>query len=108
MTIWNDPHRAYPGDDYIDWITLNIMYQDKKVTALLQFLVDGESFELLHEFFPSNDFSFTQDIFEFNHSMDEIASRYVRVRGYNINSCPNYHPGAGKPSWIFADEIIVR
>jgi len=87
--------------DQVVWIFL-----PKKIQ--IEHSVDGGNFELLHEFFPSNDFSFTQDIFEFNHSMDEIASRYVRVRGYNINSCPNYHPGAGKPSWIFADEIIVR
>jgi len=87
--------------DQVVWIFL-----PKKIQ--IEHSVDGGNFELLHEFFPSNNFSFTQDIFEFNHSMDEIASRYVRVRGYNINSCPNYHPGAGKPSWIFADEIIVR
>jgi hypothetical protein len=87
--------------DQVVWIFL-----PKKIQ--IEHSVDGKTFDLLHEFFPSNEFSFKQDIFEFNHSMDEIASRYVRVKGYNINSCPYYHPGAGKPSWIFADEILVR
>ena len=32
----------------------------------------------------------------------------VVVKGYNINSCPDYHPGAGGKSWVFADEIIIR
>ena len=87
--------------DQVVWIFL-----PKKIQ--IEHSVDGKTFDLLHEFFPSNEFSFKQDIFEFNHSMDEIASRYVRVKGYNINSCPDYHPGAGEPSWIFADEILVR
>ena len=87
--------------DQVVWIFL-----PKKIQ--IEHSVDGKTFELLHEFFPSNDFSFTQDIFEFNHSTDELASRFVRVRGYNINSCPDYHPGAGEPSWIFADEIMVQ
>jgi len=47
--------------------------------------------QLLHEFFLSNEFSFKQNIFEFKHSMDEIASQYIRVTGYNINSCPDFH-----------------
>ena len=87
--------------DQVVWIFL-----PKKIQ--IEHSVDGKTFELLHEFSPSNDFSFTQDIFEFNHSIDELASRFVRVRGYNINSCPDYHPGAGEPSWIFADEIMVQ
>ena len=64
--------------------------------------------QLLHEFFLSNEFSFKQNIFEFKHSMNEIASQYIRVTGYNINSCPDFHPGAGKLSWIFTNKILVR
>ena len=33
--------------------------------------------------------------------------RYVRVTARNT-LCPAGHPGAGKPAWIFADEIIVN
>ena len=87
--------------DQVVWIFL-----PKKVQ--IEHSVDGKTFELVHEFFPGNDFSYVQDIFEFNVELGEIESRYVRVRGYNINTCPEYHPGAGGPSWVFADEIIVR
>jgi hexosaminidase len=34
-------------------------------------------------------------------------ARYIRVTAKN-GVCPPGHPGAGKPVWIFADEIIVR
>ena len=87
--------------DQVVWIFLPEKIQ-------IEHSVDGKKFELIHESFPSNEFSFVQDIFEFNADIDEIKSRYIRVRGYNINSCPDYHPGAGGPSWVFADEIIIR
>ena len=87
--------------DQVVWIFLPEKVQ-------IEHSVDGKNFELIHESFPSNDFSFTQDIFEFDAEIDKIESRYIRVKGYNINSCPDYHPGAGGKSWIFADEIIIR
>ena len=40
--------------------------------------------------------------------LNNIKSRYVRVKGLNINECPEFHPGAGGPSWVFADEIIIK
>ena len=33
--------------------------------------------------------------------------RYIRMRAKNIAVCPEWHPGAGHPAWIFADEIMV-
>lgn len=33
--------------------------------------------------------------------------RYVRVSAKN-GVCPPNHPGAGKPAWIFADELVVE
>ena len=36
------------------------------------------------------------------------AARWVRVRATNPGPLPAWHPGAGKPSWIFCDEIVVR
>ena len=38
----------------------------------------------------------------------KIRSRYVRIKAENIKKCPEYHPGAGGPSWIFSDEIIIN
>lgn len=35
-------------------------------------------------------------------------ARYVRVNVNNGGRLPAWHPGAGRPSWVFADEIVVR
>ncbi len=35
-------------------------------------------------------------------------ARFVKVVALNPGALPDWHPGAGRPSWIFADEIIVR
>lgn len=37
-----------------------------------------------------------------------IRARHIRVVARNFGPLPSWHPGAGKPSWIFADEIVVR
>ena len=34
--------------------------------------------------------------------------RYLRLRAENSGFLPDWHPGRGQPSWIFADEIVVR
>ena len=36
------------------------------------------------------------------------AARWVRVVATNPGKLPAWHPGAGSPSWIFADEIVVH
>ena len=69
---------------------------------------DGNNFELIYEDYPSNDFSFEQKIISYKANIDPLVSRFIRVKGYNIDKCPDYHPGAGGPSWIFSDEIIIN
>jgi hypothetical protein len=34
-------------------------------------------------------------------------ARFVKVVATNMGSCPEWHPGAGNPSWIFIDEISI-
>ena len=70
--------------------------------------VDRINFELAYEFHPDNSFSYDQDIFEYSVTLKNIKSRYVRVKGLNINECPDFHPGAGGASWVFVDEIIIK
>ncbi len=36
------------------------------------------------------------------------VARWVKVRARNPGPLPAWHPGAGRPSWIFCDEIVVR
>jgi len=87
--------------DQVVWIFL-----PKKVK--IEHSVDGQKYEIIHESYPDNSFSYAQDIFEYSAKLYNKRSRYIRVTGFNINECPDYHPGAGGPSWIFADEIIVK
>ena len=70
--------------------------------------IDGNHFELIYEDYPSNDFSFEQKIISYKANFDPLKSRFIKVKGYNIDECPDYHPGAGGPSWIFSDEIVIN
>jgi hexosaminidase len=45
---------------------------------------------------------------EFKKSFPELRTRYIKVQAKNIGVCPEWHSGAGQPSWIFADEISVN
>ena len=35
-------------------------------------------------------------------------ARFVKIAVRNGGRLPAWHPGAGRPSWVFADEIVVR
>jgi hypothetical protein len=39
---------------------------------------------------------------------DNIRTRYIRVRAEALKTCPGWHIGAGKESWIFTDEIVIK
>jgi predicted alpha-1,2-mannosidase len=47
---------------------------------------------LLHEFYTDK----------------KVKARYIKVVAKNPGLCPQWHPGRGHPSWIFADEIIIN
>ena len=66
------------------------------------------NFELAYEFYPDNSFSCNRDISKYSVALNNVKSRYVRLKGLNINECPNFHTGAGGASWVFADEIIIK
>ena len=70
--------------------------------------LDGKNFELIYESQPKNDFSFAQEIFSFGVNLKDIETRYVRVKAKNMDTCPEFHPGSGQPSWIFSDEIVIN
>lgn len=38
----------------------------------------------------------------------EIETRYLKIEAVNFGHCPDWHLGAGSPTWLFADEIIIR
>lgn len=38
----------------------------------------------------------------------KITTRYIRVKAKNHGTCPEWHPGAGNPTHIFIDELIIE
>jgi len=44
------------------------------------------------------------------HSLEfqEAGARFIKVTALSMKICPEWHRGAGQPSWIFCDEIIVE
>lgn len=86
--------------NYSDWIFLP---QSVKVETS----VNGTDFEEVQT--VSNPISINEKTaqFDFKASFSTKAVKYIRVTAKN-NLCPPGHPGAGKPGWIFADEIMVE
>ncbi len=41
-------------------------------------------------------------------TLDRTRARFIRVVGRNAGALPAWHPGAGRPSWLFLDEVVVR
>ena len=41
-------------------------------------------------------------------SLNILNARYIQIAAKNRAVCPDWHPGAGGKTWIFADEIIVE
>ncbi len=37
-----------------------------------------------------------------------IKTKRIKIVAKNIGNCPNWHPGAGNPAFIFADEIEIK
>ena len=87
--------------DQVVWIFL-----PQKVE--IEHSLDGQHFESIYEYYPNNDFSLKQDIFHYKAMPENLKTRYIRVNGMNLNTCPDYHPGAGRPSWVFTDEILIN
>ncbi len=44
----------------------------------------------------------------FKARFNPVKTRYVRIKGHSIKTCPKWHPGAGKAAWLFVDEVIVK
>ena len=86
--------------DQVGWIFL-----PQKVE--ISHSLDGVTFETIYEAYPNNEFSLIQDIYRYQVNPANLETRYIQVKGINLNKCPDYHPGAGGKCWVFADEIVV-
>ncbi|MCK7541623.1 MAG: hypothetical protein MZV63_67435 [Marinilabiliales bacterium] len=54
--------------------------------------------------------SFDQDItpVHMEYEFPEAKAAKIRITARSMKRCPEWHRGAGMPSWIFIDEIVVE
>jgi hypothetical protein len=54
--------------------------------------------------------SFDQDITPvyMEYEFPEVKAGKIRITAKSMKKCPEWHRGAGMPSWIFIDEIVVE
>ena len=68
--------------------------------------IDGKEFQMNAQLFPQvpmkKEGRFNK-VFELNFA--KTKARYVKLKAKNIGVCPDWHPSAGSPSWLFVDEI---
>jgi hexosaminidase len=86
---------------YKDWIFLpkSVKYETS---------TDGIVFTTLQTSSNPIDINQAEALFDFKTTVTlPNPIRFIRVTAKN-NNCPVGHSGAGKPGWIFADEIIVE
>lgn len=71
---------------------------------------DNQDWTLIGESNPQFDPQATGvNVQEFSFNLDSpVKLRYLKVMSKSFVTCPNWHPGAGGPAWIFTDEIIVK
>ena len=85
---------------YNDWIFL-------PQSVKFETSADGIAFTEIKTVNNPIDINQRNALFDFKTSFPAQAVRYIRVTAKN-NLCPPGHSGAGKPGWLFADEIVVE
>jgi hypothetical protein len=70
---------------------------------------DGENYNVVGRqecmIDPKDDGGITHDFSVMTAGMNV---RYIKVKGKNRGTCPDWHPGAGNPAWLFIDEVVVE
>ena len=70
---------------------------------------DGKKFDLIKAF--SEDDEKKDDKHHVRKYIAEVEDsnvRYIKIEARNIQTCPDWHSGAGGKAWLFVDEIIVN
>lgn len=68
---------------------------------------DGINFQTVKTIENTISINQASALYDFKAVFSSQPARFVRINAVT-NACPPGHPGAGKPGWIFADEIIVE
>jgi hexosaminidase len=87
---------------YRDWIFL-------PTAVIFEVSKDGSNFTAVGNVL--NDISVNEQastIKDFIATFSQTSARYVRVKAIATGVCPKGHGGEGKPSWTFADELVVE
>ena len=122
-TAWGG-WQGWQGNDFYATINLGELRQVHSITAtFLQNAVswiwlpqavsfftstDGKSFEKVEQFIHDIPLTeYTPTILDFKSDIDQHI-QFFRIHAKNIETCPDWHPGAGGPTWIFIDEIVIE
>jgi hypothetical protein len=69
---------------------------------------DGNNFEVLGREECKIDQRYNGGItHDFSASTAGKKIRYIKVLAKNPAICPDWHPGAGNPCWLFIDEVVI-
>ena len=79
------------------------------ITIQIAISKDGLNYETIKTIHPKdNDRNYLVKSIPFSLKINMANTRHLRISAISLKSCPNWHRGFGKPSWIFIDEIIVN
>ena len=83
------------------------MREEKKAERFSQIDTDGDG-EISEE--ERNAFMEEKKamVKNFSRNYTDLHARYVKLIAKNPGPCPDWHPGAGSPSWVFVDEIVIE
>jgi len=77
--------------------------------VIYEISTDGENYQQLYKRdILITDRELPPSIERFKTELDARDIRFVRLLAKNIETCPDWHKGAGGKSWIFADEIVIK
>lgn len=79
----------------------------------IQFLASDidnpDSFKLIGEFLTAVPMENKEAMVKkYSKNFSDVKARYIKLIAKNPGPCPQWHPGAGGPSWVFVDEIIIE
>lgn len=69
---------------------------------------DNKTFSPIKKIELRKSVSLESSVQQLNISLDTQNARFVKIKAENYGPLPEGHPGVGKPSWLFVDEISVR
>ena len=69
---------------------------------------DNKTFSPIKKIQLRKSVSLESSVQQLNISLDSQNARFVKIKAENYGLLPEGHPGVGKPSWLFVDEISVR